>query len=90
MRESAEAFFRNLFRKARQGALFLYVDNSSNIFTDWFDALTAEAGLDVLESDSGVMSIETDEEKSALGIYYSKFKFPKLTANISYRVCLKT
>jgi hypothetical protein len=88
-RYEAEDFFANLFQRAKQGALFLYVDNKMPKFYDWFDELATEHGLEVLSQNSTNITLPSDEEKSDLGGYFSKFEHPKLTARIAYRICRK-
>jgi hypothetical protein len=90
LRKLASPFFSNLFQKVSPGTLFLYVDNNSPEFYDWFDALAAENGVETLSSDEGRMGIaDLDEEKKDLGEYYERFGPPKLKPNIAHRVCRK-
>lgn len=89
-RTDAEPFFSNLFAKARQGALFLYVDNNNPQFYGWFDSLARKYSLEVLKSSEITMPIrDLSEEKRDLGEYWGKFSSPKLTGNIAFRVCRK-
>ncbi len=90
LRNEAEPFFLNIFKNAKAGSLFLFVDNSTAKFPDWFDSLIKRSPIDVIESRSVKMKIDdTSEEKSDLGKYWSKFRHPKLTADIAYRICRK-
>ncbi|MBI5297962.1 MAG: hypothetical protein HY869_21000 [Chloroflexi bacterium] len=86
---TAEPFFNNLFANAKKGALFLYADNNTPDFYNWFDELAHRNSLITIESTSKNFNVNYDEEKTDLGIYYDKFGFPKLTANIAYRICQK-
>lgn len=89
-RESADAFFSNLLRQAKTGALLLYIDNKSSTFYNWFDELIFTSSWKILKSDELTMSIDDfSEEKKDLGIYWEKFSYPKLKADIAFRICLK-
>lgn len=89
-RDYAEAFFSNLFKEAKNGALFLFIDNNSADFYEWFDALAARHSLTVLQSAELVMSIgDYAEQKTDLAEYWDKFGFPRLKGNLAFRVCRK-
>jgi hypothetical protein len=89
VKESAELFFANLFDKAKEGALFLYVDNDNPAFYGWFDGLAAQHSLETIKSRSATMGMDWDEEKKDLGRYYEKFGCPKLEGIVAYRICRK-
>jgi hypothetical protein len=90
LREQAEAFFLNVFEKAERGSMFLFVDNSSPVFCNWFDEMVARFSIDVIQSKALKMNInDLSEEKTDLGEYWNKFHSPKLTADIAYRICKK-
>lgn len=90
LRPYAEPFFSNLFAQAKQGAMFLYIDNNNAQFYDWFDTLAANNSLTVLQSGQLGMRIEDlSEEKTDLAEYWDKFGNPKLKANVAFRVCRK-
>lgn len=89
IRATAEPFFENLFAKAKKDSLFLYVDNNSPDFYNWFDELAERNSLATIKSATCNIRMNGDEQKTDLGVYYEKFNFPKLTADISYRVCIK-
>jgi hypothetical protein len=86
----ADSFFEYLFGNAKPGSFFLFVDNGSWNFYNWFDSLAMNYNLDCL---NGVkyhgFQMEFDEEKTDLEPYYSKFKDPKLKGTITYRICRK-
>lgn len=86
---NAEPFFENLFAKAKKGAIFLYADNNSSIFHNWFDELAKKNSLTTIKSTAKDFRIDWKEEKKDLGVYYEKFGDPKLTADIAYRICQK-
>ena len=90
IRDEAAAFFQHLFQNTKPGALFLYVDNNSTQFSNWFDDLRETNGLAELEREALVMYLDPCEEKSDLYPYIEKFPCPKLTADIACRVCCKT
>jgi len=90
LRGQSEPFFRNLFEKAKPGALLLYVDNRNYEFYGWFDTLISAHNWKVLMSKQVDLKIDDiSEEKKDLEPYYSKFPDPKLTARIAFRVCQK-
>jgi hypothetical protein len=89
-RDYAEAFFANLFKEAKKGALFLFIDNNSPQFYGWFDTMSAEHSLTVLQSAELKMNIDdADEQKTDLAEYWDKFGYPRLTGNLAFRVCRK-
>lgn len=85
-RDSSNDYFATLFKNARQGALFLFVDNNNPEFYGWFDELAKKYGVEILGSKEAFMTVPTDENKNDLGKYYEKFGYPKLKANIAYRI----
>lgn len=89
LRDRPTPFFENLFSNMRQDALILYVDNNAEAFSAWFDALVAGRGIHVIDGKCVVVQLASDEEKTDLGKYYRKFGYPKLTADIAYRICCK-
>lgn len=89
LRDGAEPFFNNLFASAKTGALFLFIDNDHEAFYGWFDKLAAENGVEPIESEETSEQVGVDEDKEDLGEYYKKFGYPKLTAKIAYRICVK-
>ncbi|MEG4214478.1 hypothetical protein QUA27_05405 [Microcoleus sp. Pol14C6] len=86
LRDSAEEYFAHLFDRAKIGSLFLFIDNNSSHFYEWFDQLAANHKIDILRSNETNMKVPFDEEKSDLGKYFAKFSSPKLTANVAYRI----
>jgi hypothetical protein len=91
LRDAAEPFFQNLFDQASPGALFLYVDNASSVFFDWFDEQHADRDISVVASSDGAyVRLPSEEDKQDLGEHYLRIKGqPKITANIAYRVLRK-
>ena len=87
-RGEARAFFVNLFACAKSGALFLFVDNASSQFYDWFDGLVDPATVDVVKKeDSCVIGLPVAEEKTDLGPHFARIgENPKLSGNVSYRI----
>jgi len=88
-RDECDAFFSNLFSKMKPGALLLYIDNNSPCFTNWFDSIAVAGGLEIVKSEEEIVKMTTDEEKTALGEYLSKFQPVKLEANVAFRVYKK-
>ena len=88
-RDLAEPYFAKLFRRAKKGSLFLYVDNSGGGFKQWFDRLAGEANLKILTAEEGQFQLSYAEEKRDFGPYYEKFLDPRIRANIAWRVAEK-
>lgn len=86
LRDYANEYFANLFSKAKSNALFLFIDNNNPEFYDWFDELAQEHGIEIIKSRETSMTAPLDENKYDLGEYYEKFSYPKLRANVAYRI----
>ena len=86
LRDSSNDYFATLFKNARQGALFLFVDNNNPEFYGWFDELAKKHGVGILKRMETWMTAPMDENKYDLGKYYEKFTYPKLKANVAYRI----
>jgi ribosomal protein RSM22 (predicted rRNA methylase) len=84
-------FWSELFKSAKSGALFVYVDNGTDSFNDYFDNLCKSAGLEPLMSNSNAkMTPSYSEQASELAEYKAKFAHnPKIQAILSYRVLRK-
>jgi hypothetical protein len=89
-KQVARPYFDNLFAKMRKGAYILYVDNNHEDFTSWFDALAAAHGVKILGKGEYPQQMPFSEEKTDLGSYLDRFGPPKLTANIAYRIGVKS
>ncbi|MES2643864.1 MAG: hypothetical protein V4850_30530 [Myxococcota bacterium] len=89
VRAQAEAYFKHLFDKAPSGTLFLFIDNNAAVFYEWFDKLTSSAGLTTVASAESGFRLPNHEQKSELGRFFDKFSYPKITANVAYRVLRK-
>jgi Putative SAM-dependent methyltransferase len=90
LRREAEAFFAYLFEKAKPDALLLFVDNRSAVFYEWFDSLVRKYNWKVLCEDRLELKMEdVTEERTDLGEYHDKFGYPKLKADIAFRICQK-
>jgi hypothetical protein len=63
-----------------------FVDNNNAGFYDWFDKLAKEHGIAILKSSETCMTPPIDENKHDLGEYFDKFGYPKLKANVAYRI----
>lgn len=89
IKDAAMPFFENLFANAKDGSLFLYIDNNNQQFYNWFDDLAKRNSFQEIMSEITITTMNGDEQKKDLGDFYKKFKYPKLNANIAYRVCRK-
>lgn len=88
-KEQVRRFFDHLFKKAKKGAVVLFIDNNAPEFFGWFDEITAAHRFDTLDSDELHIKMPLNEEKSELGEYLNKFGSPKLGGNIAYRILRK-
>ncbi len=84
-------FFRDMFEKAKPGALFLYDDNGHHDFNNYFDSLFDWSRCELLISQTNVkLTPRYSEDKKNLGDYLDKFsQSPKLGSQVSYRVIRK-
>lgn len=85
------SFWDRVFSEAKSGAIFLYDDNGSDQFNDYFDGLWKKHGLEPLVVVTNTrITPRFSEQSSELGEYKAKFGYnPKLKAQISYRVLRK-
>lgn len=92
VRDQAVPFFRHMFDNAKKGALFLYVDNASSHFFDWFDEQVQGCGLEVISSMNDATEwLPGDEDKADLREHFQRMPgYPKLKANVAYRILKKT
>ncbi len=84
-------FWKNLFKSAKTGALFLYDDNGHSSFNDYFDALWKSESLELIVSATNEQTWPRGvEQASELGPYLKKFgQQPKLKTPLTYRVLKK-
>jgi hypothetical protein len=91
--EKLAPFWKHVFSNAKNGAIFLYIDNGSSEFSEYFDRHWR--GRDDIEilllRDDVSIRTSSDEQKSDLGDFLSKFpRSPKLASDhVSYRVLRK-
>jgi hypothetical protein len=90
VKSDSMAFFNNLFSQSKPGALFLFIDNNNAEFFEWVDELIKTNKCKVLLKHEGEMTLNYEEEKKDLGIYYEKFGNPRLSPNCVCRIFLKT
>lgn len=86
LRDLADKYFANLFAQAKPGALFLFIDNNHPEFYNWFDNLAQTYNIEITKKIEGRFNLPFDEDKSDLGVYFDKFSYPKIRANIAYRI----
>lgn len=81
-------FWTQLFDHAKPGSLFLYIDNGSKKFNDYFDDLTNRDDLElVIYGSDETFTPSSSEQASELDWYIKKFDHsPKIQGKISYRV----
>lgn len=87
-RDRAEPFFRHLFSRAKEGALFLFADNSVRWCREWFDEIAGDCGLEQVNGRDGeiIKAPWHSEEKADFGEYFNKFGAPKLNSDVVWRV----
>ena len=90
-REDSRNFFEAMIHRARPGACFLFVDNNTREFYEWFDEVATQGGLATVKHTEGYhFSLGHDEQKEELEGYIAKFGwYPKLTTSIAYRIYVK-
>jgi len=84
-------FLGHIFKHAKPGALFLFDDNSSGGFVEFFDAACAAAGLArIIGSDGVRWWPDQSERREELRAYVDRYgQNPKVQAWLSYRVYRK-
>jgi hypothetical protein len=84
-------FWQTLFKEAKPGALFVYDDNGSDTFNDYFDNQWKTAGLELLDHGTNVQwTPRYTERADVLDEYKNKFSaWPKLKGFLSYRILRK-
>ncbi|MBL8760168.1 MAG: hypothetical protein JNL50_02610 [Phycisphaerae bacterium] len=89
--KEAAAFFEHVFKHAKKGAMFLFIDNNDQKgeFPAWFDSMAKAHGVTVVASNACEMAFSVDEEKKDLDPYYTKFDWPKRKSNVVVRVGIK-
>lgn len=86
-KEQAEHFFLDLFKRAKSGAFFLFVDNHFGGSEKWFDDMIAahntsyhvyQPGYIICENlrDNIMLHLESDEQVVDLGPYYQRLRRP--------------
>ncbi|MCW5624139.1 MAG: hypothetical protein KIT73_05410 [Burkholderiales bacterium] len=84
-------FWATLFEEAKPGALFLYDDNGTEVFNNYFDQHWNAAGLELLKGSTNTqLTPSSSEQASELAMYKDKFgENPKLKSLLSYRILRK-
>jgi len=86
----ATTFFEHLFKNAKQGTIFLFIDIYRSEVYEWFDCMAESTGLIIIDQNHGEIYPTTDEQKSDLQPYIDKFdRDPKLKSRIAYRIAQK-
>jgi len=90
-RAEAASFFNALANAAKKGALFLYIDNSSQQFTDYAASILAPNGFaPIYNLEKTTLQISPDEEKKDLGEYLELIeRTPKLTSHATCQIWRK-
>ncbi len=88
---SARDYLIKVLSSLKPGAVVLVNDNNAYTFYNWFDQITASAGLQTILSSSGTRKIYDGGEQTAdLGDYATRFKrSARLTGELCWRVLRK-
>jgi hypothetical protein len=91
LRDKAAPFFKQLFERAKRGAIFIYVDNASSVFFQWFDKQWKGTSMEVIaSSDDTALRLPNDEQKTDLGEHYLRMDGnPKLSGRVAIRILRK-
>lgn len=82
-------YLKHVFDVAKKEAYFIFVDNHDSGFYKIFDDLADKYGFEIIGKKEGIYKLTPWEDKSDLGEYFGKFGYPKLKANIAFRVIKK-
>lgn len=85
-------FWQRLFTEAKSGAIFLYDDNGSDTFNNYFDTQWQNAGLKLIAQETNTRWYpRSSEQKSELAFYTDKFNaIPKVQSTLTYRILQKS
>ena len=85
------ALLEDILDQAKPGALVLYIDNSHQIFDDYFDGICADSDFEcLLDARNERWRPRDSEQKAEIQFYIDKFdRSPKLKGNLSLRVLRK-
>ncbi|HXC28843.1 MAG TPA: hypothetical protein VNV38_12880 [Stellaceae bacterium] len=89
--ENIKLFWQELFNNAKSGAMFIYTDNGSDRFNDYFGKQCEKAKLkEILCRDNTEIIPSFSEQSSELAAYSKKFDHnPKIKATMTLRVLRK-
>ena len=84
-------FWLTVFKEAKAGAYFLYIDNGHDDFNSYFDKLWKKAGLKLVAGKDNIrFTPRYSEQASELKEYSAKFdQNPKVQAWLTYRILRK-
>ena len=90
MKDSASGFWTKLFSDMPEGSIVLFVDNDSEKFLTYFDALAFSSKMEVIDEGAEKMVPSHDEQKAELGAYMEKFSVqPRMKATLAWRILRK-
>lgn len=89
LKDAATTFLDHCFSAMEKGALLVVLDFKDSRLQEWIDGLAKNAGLDCIKSGEFRTVVGPDEEKSAMEEYIEKFGYPKLQAEIMFRLYRK-
>ena len=89
-KDSASGFWTKLFSDMPEGSIVLFVDNDSEKFLTYFDALAFSSKMEVIDKGAEEMIPSHDEQKAELGAYMEKFSVqPRMKAKLAWRILRK-
>lgn len=86
---NALPYLKYLISNCKKGSIFVYIDNNNPKFFNQIDNFIDSKGLKILEKNEFNQTLDFNEEKKDLGIYYDKFGSPRLDANRVLRIFRK-
>lgn len=91
LRDRAEACFDHVFAEARPGATFLFMDNNdkNGLFCGWFEDIAARHNVSIIKKEACNFAFGTDEEKTDLEPYFTRFGWPKRQSDLLFCIATK-
>jgi hypothetical protein len=89
LKDAATKFLMHCFAAMEKGALVMVLDFKDTRLQEWIDGVAKDAGLECIKSGEFRVVVGPEEEKSALTAYIDKFGYPKLQAEIMFRLYKK-
>ena len=90
-RVKAQPCFDHVFRAAKPGALFLFMDNNdaTGQFCRWFEDMITPHNIPVIQKGECEIAFGNEEEKNDIEPYFSRFGWMKRKSNMCFRIARK-